>query len=421
MTESFEYKGKWYLPDQDPKTAISGIIKFDPKEGARLELIGGFPRDKGKIQIIWGLIAGSKAVTLYNSFEISRKNILDELETADYLVSVIFIGGWFDNEADLVFNKATSDVVYLDNWLNTIHGFKVRHDKEKPKTTIEYELPEPIEIPLPQKVQLILQPSAKGPTLRRVQKEVTITQKIQLIIQSKKKLRFRYILKELFHFQNFLTVITQKPIYPKELSVFFKVKNEKKFHEARVFYQLRSFPEKTNEYLDPKNFILLYPSIKENLISIVQTWYAKKKILEPTITPYITTFQNTTSFTSDKFLELARAIEAFDRETTGERNLIYVKRVLRVLKKYRKAYNGVFKIKKFSTLATRIKTFRNDFTHSNPMTSRESKKYLETHYMNEKMKVVLACALLNEAGVTLETLKKGIEETVLYNHIKYRD
>ena len=61
----------WWLPEE-PDKKISGIITFDPKNGAKLELIGSFgdPLKSELIEksIILGICAGKK-ITLYRGFE----------------------------------------------------------------------------------------------------------------------------------------------------------------------------------------------------------------------------------------------------------------------------------------------------------------------------------------------------------------
>ena len=42
LNEAQEWTGQWWLPD-DPDTKVSGILTYDPSEGIRLRLIGGWP------------------------------------------------------------------------------------------------------------------------------------------------------------------------------------------------------------------------------------------------------------------------------------------------------------------------------------------------------------------------------------------
>ena len=418
MDQSFELKGYWYLPGEGKERRIPGILKFEPTHGIKLELIGGFPPNMIKLKLIWGYVSGDKAITLYNSFEVSRNNIFMEVETAVYAVNMVFMGGWFTDENDLSFNKVAARFSYMDNWFNFSQGFKIKYGKGKFKTSVEYELPEAVILPITRTMQLSIKPAAAGPSLHRVQKEVTISQKLFFVLESKRKVRLREMLKLLTHFQNFLSVVTQQPVYPRELSMYFKTKDSKKLYEAKVFYQLKHFPYPINENLDPRDCFIDYELIKDIFPSLVKKWYLKGNLFHTSLVPYVVTFNNHDSYASDRFIELAKSIEAFHRETT-QTKVEFKKRVVSVFKKYKKAYSSVLKIRSINELAEKIKNFRNDFTHSNPISSMENKKYLETHFLSEKIAIVMACAFLNEIGVPLPTSKNSIELSTLSTLLKF--
>lgn len=68
MNEKFEYQGYWWLPSADEEK-VPGILKFDPEDGASLDLLGSLKGLKGVIdplepEIILGLSADGKLITL---------------------------------------------------------------------------------------------------------------------------------------------------------------------------------------------------------------------------------------------------------------------------------------------------------------------------------------------------------------------
>jgi hypothetical protein len=84
MIEEFEYKGRWWLPD-DPEEKIDGTLSFTPGEGAVLDLIGSFENIKstnykGSItkkvwagkpfepEIVLGTSSDGKNITLHKCF-----------------------------------------------------------------------------------------------------------------------------------------------------------------------------------------------------------------------------------------------------------------------------------------------------------------------------------------------------------------
>ena len=83
MTEGFEYKGIWWLPD-NPEEQIHGTFKFATNEGAILELTGSFnvPRTSGEMQhfpIILGITVDGKEITLTNCLETENATRLPAL------------------------------------------------------------------------------------------------------------------------------------------------------------------------------------------------------------------------------------------------------------------------------------------------------------------------------------------------------
>ena len=417
MDKPFEYKGKWYLPSQNQNEAIAGILKFQPNDGITLELIGSF-KDQNELEIIWGTIESGKAVTLYNSFVTRRQYMFSNFEIATYVSNVILIGGWFDDKNDLKFYKASASYSHLDDWLNISNGFNIQHDSSKLKTQIEYQLPKSTEISITSGFTLTINPTAKGPSRKLIQKDASIIQKIYLNFETNRKIHFDKYLANVFHFQNFLTLATQNAIFVKELSLYFKVSGDKKLHEAKVYFQLTHI-SKPKEELMPFDMIIPYQDLKNNFEQIVKKWYEIKPQLETSLHQYMSVFYAPFLYVSDRFLNLCRSLEAYHRDFINDRRVYFVNRCKEVIKNNSHVYNSTLKIPSIPSFSENIKTFRNDFTHSNPLTSKQ-KKYLKTHKYSEYLKLIMACTFLIETGIDREILKKNIEKSRLYTHLKHK-
>ncbi|MDF0716962.1 hypothetical protein PY092_12440 [Muricauda sp. 334s03] len=417
MDKPFEYKGKWFLPHQDEEEAVAGILKYRPNKGLTLELIGKF-EGEDEIEIIYGVIGSGKAVTLYNSFIIKQEFMLSEMEMSTYLSNVCFIGGWFDGKSDLMFNKAKVSYAHLDDWLNISSGFNIKHDYTEFRTQIEYVLPQFKKIQVEDSFSLTINPTAKGPSRRLIQKDASIVQKIYMVFETKRKTHYDEYLKRIFHFQNFLTVATQHPIFIKELSMFFKVKGDSKRHEAKVYFQLTHIPQQKEE-LFPFDMILPYREIKDDFETIIKKWFGFREQLETSLHPYTSVFYAPFLYISDKFLNLSRSLEAYHRDFINGSHVSFVDRCKKVVKSNSRIYNPTLKIVSIPIFAKNIKNFRNDFTHSNPLTSR-GKKYLKTHKFSEYLKVIMAVAFLVEMGVDKKILKNKINTSRLYVHMRHK-
>ena len=69
---NFELKGIWWLPD-NKENYITGILKFNPEDGAYLELMGQLSGyDELEANIILGKTSDGKDITLYKCFEVRK-------------------------------------------------------------------------------------------------------------------------------------------------------------------------------------------------------------------------------------------------------------------------------------------------------------------------------------------------------------
>lgn len=123
MTEPFEYKGIFWLPNK-PNEQIHGILKYEPENGTTLDLIGAFNRTKDKFDFILGFTENGKSVTLINSFEIQRGFSLPGMDTSKISANFALIGSeHLDTLPKLKFQKAAIYLKHLDEWVNKREGF----------------------------------------------------------------------------------------------------------------------------------------------------------------------------------------------------------------------------------------------------------------------------------------------------------
>src|SRR6185295_751441 len=120
MIEKFTHKGLWFLPD-NPDRQVTGILTYDPSEGADLELLGTLVDHRSSKEIhepdfILGYTTDNKAITLYKSYEYSR-SFLSGIDTAKYTTNFILIGDHFTNEIEFKFDKVKGRFKNLDEWI----------------------------------------------------------------------------------------------------------------------------------------------------------------------------------------------------------------------------------------------------------------------------------------------------------------
>ncbi|HRU68878.1 MAG TPA: hypothetical protein P5265_10340 [Bacteroidia bacterium] len=425
MTESFEHKGIFWLPSK-PTEQIHGILKYAPEDGVRLDLIGAFPRQQDKFDLILGFTETGKCVTLYNSFETQRGFNLPGMDTSKIFSNFALIGSeHLDTLPKLKFQKATIYLKHLDEWVNRREGFQIDENWKEKEVTIKYKLPKSIETNVGSKFKLTISPTAKGPCWNIVQKEAKITQRINCIFSYSRKKSFDDILEDISHFEQFLTLCSQRPTHPIEYYLLNKDEKGKFTKRFDVYHQI-TVDKTIKKDLTPFDFLVQFKPIEPSFDTIINKWYSSQIVLETCYIPFFNNYYGRQLYTSDKFLNMCRALEAFHRDTVGVtdpatgREYHYKKRVIEVFDSVSSCFNFLLKIRDKNKFADKIKNYRNDFTHSNPILLDRNKKYLETHYLTEKLTIIMSCAILHYLGLTKKEIKQRMTDTSLYTHIKYK-
>ncbi len=418
MTTDFEHKGLWFLPS-DNKKKVAGTIRFEVKKGLTLDLIGSFSRESDTKVLIWGILENGKYVTLYNNFEIFRSFNVPGLETAKYISNFFLVGAHFESKRDICFNKFSVHYSHLDEWLNISSGFKkIEANPKDYKIVVEYELPKPIDVQLDGNSKMSVNLVATTPSRKAVQTAITIKQKAFIEFEYKQKVSFDKVLEDSFHFQNFLTLSLQRSTYHKDVKGQVKIKGTKELHDIQIYFQINHISQDEKE-LHPRDILVNYQLIAPKFSTIIKTWFDNKIKLETSTDPFFSSYYNPFIYTTDKFLNLTRSIEAFHRDYLGYSGY-NSDRFTEVFTRYSRQFNSTLKIKSKKIFVHKILTCRNNYTHSNPILKGKDTKYLELHYLSERIQLIMTCAYLTELGMTEKEIKSSIANCRRYTHIRHK-
>ena len=327
MTEEFEIRGEWYLPTSKEKR-VYGILTYHPQDGIDLELYGNlngeciFPKFKDH-EIILGLTSDSKQVTLYKcNMMKSRQRRLVHGESGKHITtySIIFtlIGLHVDTVSDLKFNKISSEIFNLEEWIG-ISGFNNDIDYEKIRKNemiVDYKLPEAIEFEIDSDTKGSFNFTSNNPMISRFQKTVTITQKVEFQAKTEKEKGIDELLDYITKFQNFLTLAFYKSTYPLSITLSGERHNKDHFNGVpqtkTIMLYFSSSNFKVNE--KPKfgiEMIFDYKRIKNDFQILIKNWFSKYSLLEPAFNLVFEQFYNGNQFTVNTFLNLAQSAETF--------------------------------------------------------------------------------------------------------------
>jgi len=320
--EKFEYNGMWWLPDQKDKT-VSGGLKFDPKDGAFLDLIGSF-KDFNDFQIslepkiILGFAEGKK-ITLYKCYESgSRLNLPGFLSTS-FWVSVVFVGCHFEKGEDIVFSSLSVNYSHLAEW-TWITGFNSKieqvEDNSFTKFHVSYSIPDKVEAKI-DKLHISIVHSFKegGDGIE----EVILKQTTFVRIEPENSLHIDdYRRNILYHIQNFLSLGIGQAVYP--LAVNGQSKNcktqlsDKKvvYDDISIFYSNKNISAESKR-LHPLEMLFAFRDIAPNFEKHLNAWFLKTEFLGPVYDLYFALLYSSKMYLQYEFLSLVQALEAYHR------------------------------------------------------------------------------------------------------------
>jgi len=288
MIEPFEYKGFFWLPE-DSSEKIYGILKYEPEEGTTLDLIGSFPLQQDRFNIILGNIESNNIneylnVTLYNSFVTQRKFKFPPRGTSKIFANFVLIGPeHLDEIESLKFQEAIIYLKHFDEWINESNCFKIINEKEE--ITIKYNLPKEREITIKKGFILKIKPTVVRPSNEIFQKEAKIIQQIKCVFSYSSEKKFEDILNDIGHFEQFLTLCSQRPTQPIEFYLL-KRDTEGNFNKKFDVYHQVIIDKKDNKNLTPDDFLVHFGNFKESFNNIINEWYSSQEYLGPCYVPF---------------------------------------------------------------------------------------------------------------------------------------
>jgi hypothetical protein len=420
MVDKFEYKGKWFLPEK-PEDRISGILKFDSYDGAKLELIGNFEHPLNKDGIILGITSESKLITLYRSFFSSHGSIvlLSDSETGpplvEYSANFILENVHLSTGDEFKFQEIRAEINNIDEWLN-ITGFAIKDDPTKYEIDLKYKLPSPIKFSISHDLEgqfnFVLKPAGRSAFTR----SVTLNQRVELLISSRSYHDLDTILDYMFFFQNFLILASYEKTLPIAISLLsdkilkYSASEEKTKKRISVYFSISSRSRK-NRLKAKYEMLFNYDSIKPNFDTIIQNWYKSYQTLRPTYNLLFEQFFQNERFSENSFLNLAQAAESFHRTITGKKKPNLKERLTELV--------TIYSNKILDNMISDKVEFVNQILHSRNYYTHYSKpglyvlKGFQLFILSEKLKALLVNAILIEVGLDKMKLEAG------YDNLKY--
>lgn len=138
----FEYKGFWWLPCKtDDANVYAGSIKYDPKKGTYLDILGDFGQDFNKTiekNIILGKTENGKKFSLYKCFQKSVYHNSEFGTIKTYYCQYAFKGIYFNSETSIIFKELNYRFSNLDEW-TWFNNIKIIPDHDTNEITVKFK------------------------------------------------------------------------------------------------------------------------------------------------------------------------------------------------------------------------------------------------------------------------------------------
>jgi hypothetical protein len=412
MLEPFSSYGFWWIPKNEKQ--CRGILSFTKEDGIKLKIFEErLVNDKvSEIPLILGTLENGNSITLYKSYEFSRKQRFPGLADSEYEVLYAFKKVHLDSLDKLIFNRISGRFQLLNKWWNRRNFKWTVHDDGK-GVEVRYELPDSSQIALDSSIKLQVYHRFTA-NLIGIDDQVTIKQFCYFRIESSKGLEFLDLLNDLLHFQDFLTFISFERCFPLEIKV--NIENSKVSERVEIIYKPGFDFE---QYIDiPRGAFLFYnEGSSDDVLLIIKNWYLLRKRIEPVFRLLMLSFYHNQVFHVNQFLNLCQALETFhltmrERDESGRKimsgTFSLKNRVTDILNELPE-----FLVQKITTnkdvLAAKISSSRNYYTHFDPKKKAKAISELECYSYAKKLQFMIVILIINELGFPKEKINELIE------------
>jgi len=460
MIDKLEYKGLWFLP-HDEERKVPGTLTFDPENNRHvLELIGSFydVSEHDGEEIILGVTSGGDEITLHqcqfsSSTGIPRnENDLDgrfsyknKPCTLNFRVHYMLKGIHISNVENLTFNSIYTTIFNLHEWVG-ISGISVDREIPNYDDVITFRKPQPIIVEINEELELEIKFHSNFPLYARAIKEQTLKQYTTLALRFKTGKNIDSLLYNVKKFQNFLSASTQSQTRIEAAEIYSDQFRNK--YDMPIHIKLYTIISPNLKFEKPKEdwqMIFTYSNIENKFKSIIQNWFKQYERFEAPFNLVFGQFYLSEYYLEVMFINVAQAAESFhsklkivDDEEKKAQDVEFKRKADLVLNSVPEDLKDWVKSKLINPFHfdTRLKYLMSEFsnsqldtmigdkdkfikaivrtrnylTHYHSNGRKEASDGLELVLLMKRLRLLLICSFLINAGMDKNLLEKLIKE-----------
>lgn len=436
----------WYLPS-NPSERLTATLTIDDDNVCKLKMAHNFgglsAMGVDELPIIHGVLSNGKEVTLINSRKTNEQWGFPGFPVSIWSCSLAIIGGLYNEVSDILLSEIKATYEHLNFWLNKkpfkIDTFTTTNDSllTSAEIIMNYKMPDVIKIENSNfNIEFTYRVDSSGDQYSKF--EIHQTELVKFLF--KENVYYEEAINTVSNFSDFLTLCIGKSIGCKN---FFA----KDIHGKDITLLFKSQKD-ISETVKEHEIIIKFSYIEDSFETCIQTWSAKKELLEPIIHYFVDAHEKG-FYVPMSFLKVVQAVEAFSRrmrnnkiwsdeefEATKERLTSQLQddkdkefitgilsnepRLRQRLTKLFSEVNDVFEIssKKRSSYINKIVNTRNYFTHFDESLKDQIFDTKTMYFITKYLKLVLRVLLLRELGINNDLIKQRMSDNQELLHFK---
>lgn len=423
MVETHEYKGWWWLPEDD-STQLPGTLTVT-KGLASLELMGNFGHEvlaqtETEIHLsaalaerrrIVGFSTDGKEITLEGHRSASYVEHFPGIPVATYTRYVTLIGKSFGAKEKIAFDEISIKASDLNAWTQAMGISTMALPKKH--LGVKFEVPDDIDILLARGARAFISFAGQSQGGARTSK-LALSQDATIHLRFSRRMSLDEVFVRASQIRNFLSFAIGRPVTVFSVTGYQddyvdEHTKTKRPIPIQLLWQVPHNPDPPEKPRQPQDMFFTLPEASPDISTVMKGWFAKQGRLAPVFNLFFGMQYHPDMYSDVRFLAFAQAVETYDFRrrlkpgtwTLAERMTDVLARCLTVSKKIvgssasdRAAFIQVFK------------DSRNYYTHYNPKLEKKAAKGADLALLTMQLQAIIEMSLLRELGFTIGSIDK---------------
>lgn len=320
LKENFCEDGYWWFPP-NPDQKYPGVLKYVVDYGISLEISeidAHLPtiRQSDNVPVIYGVTSSGRLATLINSFDNGSSWSSSGISKRKLSPAVAFVGNHIPIDGQ-VFRACYFHLSHANKWLRN-SGIEIVHKDAFSGLDIQYRKPPKIESWVGDKFKLgIIRNLASIPIGLFDLEEIQIKENVWFEIRPPNPMPLDFFLENVAILRDLLTIacdaVCETTAMDLECNLVGGLLNDtEKYPTVKLLANQPTYKSR-NEPVDSREFLFIYPDVKDNFESVINKWYEAQDKLRVVKDLYISSLYSPFNYIETKFLSLSQACEVFHR------------------------------------------------------------------------------------------------------------